>query len=133
MESQTSLYTQNSDLFKNLKVTTLHTDYEASQSDSSSFSLPLPYPLPPTRIIKTSLPFATYNKQPSSHQPLNPVQHPPSCTYHYIQAPHISPFQVIQTRESIPQETEVVVQIEITPDSTRRTRSQCFLEFVLQI
>ena len=105
-------------------MTTLYNEYEVSQSESSLFSLPPPYPLPPAEIIRTSLPFATYYLHPSSHQPLNPVQHPPSSTYHYMQEPHSSPFQVIQTRESIAPKTAVIGQIEITPHSTPNKENQ---------
>ena len=104
-------------------MTTLYNEYQASQSNSSSFSLTVPYPLPPAQIIRTSLPFAIYYQHPSSHQPLNPVQHPPSCTYQYMQAPHFSPFQVFQTIESIPPEI-VVGLVQISPDSTPNKENQ---------
>ena len=95
-------------------MTTLYNEYEASHSKTSSFPLRPPYPLPLARIIRTSLSFATYYQHQLSHQPLKPVQHPPSSIYHNMQAPHISSFQVIQTKESIPPETAVVGQVEIT-------------------
>ena len=78
----------------------------------------------PAKIIRTSLPFATYYQQPSNHQTLNPAQNPLSSTYTFMQAPHISAFHVIQTRESIPPETAVVVQIEIIPESTPNKENQ---------
>ena len=78
----------------------------------------------PAQNIRTSLPFAIYYQQPSNHQTLNPAQNPPSSTYTFMQAPHISAFHVIQTRESIPPETAVVVQNEIIPESTPNKENQ---------
>ena len=41
-----------------------------------------------------------------------------------MQAPHISPFQFTQTRESIPPETAMVAQFKNTPDSTPNKENQ---------
>ena len=78
----------------------------------------------PAQIIRNSLPFFTYYQHASNPQPLNPLHHPPSSIYHYEQAPHISTFLFIQTRESIPTKNAGVCQVENNPESTPNNENQ---------